>query len=134
MLSDAKMRRMIIPYRIAKERIEAEFGQMEPCIIQTNGPAHTFRLPGAKGTIGFISQVSSDLCSNCNRLRLTADGQLRPCLLSDGELDLRGALRSGASDEQIAEMFIHVVKHKPERHYLAEGQKVTGRGMSQIGG
>jgi cyclic pyranopterin phosphate synthase len=54
--------------------------------------------------------------------------------MSDGELDLRTPMRGGASDEELSELFQHVVAHKPERHYLAEGQKVTGRGMSQIGG
>jgi len=84
--------------------------------------------------VGFISQISSDLCEKCNRIRLTSDGFLRPCLMSDGELDLRTPLRNGASDAELTDLLRHVVDHKPERHYLAEGQKVTGRGMSQIGG
>ena len=134
MLSDLQMRRMFISAAELKTLIETVHGPMEPADIQTNGPARTFRLPGAKGTVGFISQISSDLCVNCNRIRLTSDGFLRPCLMSDGELDLRGPLRSGASDEDLTGLFQHVVAHKPERHYLAEGQKVTGRGMSQIGG
>jgi cyclic pyranopterin phosphate synthase len=54
--------------------------------------------------------------------------------MSDGELNLRDAMRSGASDDDLADLFLHVVRHKPERHYLAQGQKVVGRGMSQIGG
>lgn len=134
MLSDIQMRKMVIPYIEAKQKIEAELGEMVPHEVPTNGPAHTYKLNGAEGTIGFISQISWDLCERCNRLRLTADGQLRPCLMSDGEVDLRGPLRSGATDNDIAEIILNVVKHKPERHYLAEGQKVQGRGMSQIGG
>lgn len=134
MLSDAQMRKMVVPFFVAKEEIESALGKMVPFEIQTNGPAHTYKLPNARGTVGFISQISWDLCERCNRLRLTADGQLRPCLMSDGEVDLRNPLRSGASDEELREIFLHVVANKPERHYLAEGQKVMGRGMSQIGG
>jgi cyclic pyranopterin phosphate synthase len=134
MLSDLQMRRMMISAAEIADRIELELGPLEPFEIPTNGPARTFRLAGAKGTVGFISQISHDLCSRCNRLRLTADGFLRPCLMSDGELSLRDPLRAGASDQDIEELILHVVAHKPERHYLAEGQRVTGRGMSQIGG
>ncbi len=134
MLSDAQMRRMIVPFTVAKERIQSELGPLEPFEIPTNGPAHTYQLPRAKGTVGFISQISWDLCERCNRLRLTADGQLRPCLMSDGEVDLRTPLRNGATDNELREVFAHVILNKPERHYLAEGQKVVGRGMSQIGG
>lgn len=134
MLSDAEMRRMFVSAEALQERIEAVHGKLEPAEIRTNGPARTFRIPGALGTVGFISQITHDFCENCNRLRLTHDGFLRPCLMSDGELDLRPALRSGATDFEIEELFRHVIAHKPERHYLAEGQRVTGRGMSQIGG
>ncbi len=134
MLSDLEMRRMFISAEELKQKIEAVHGPMETAEIRTNGPARTYRIPGAKGTVGFISQISSDLCANCNRLRLTADGFLRPCLMSDGEIDLRTTLRNGGSDQDLADLFKHVVEHKPERHYLADGQKVVGRGMSQIGG
>lgn len=134
MLSDAQMRRMVVSTDVAREAIEKELGKMSPAEIPTNGPARTYRLKGALGTVGFISQISNDLCSRCNRLRLTADGQLRPCLMADGEVDLRTPLRMGATDEEIGALFLQVVQAKPERHYLAEGQKVMGRGMSQLGG
>jgi len=134
MLSDLQMRRMFISAEELKALIEAVHGELTPTEIPTNGPARTFTVPGATGTVGFISQISSDLCSKCNRLRLTADGSLRPCLMSDGELDLKAPMRQGASDSELAALFQHVVAHKPERHYLADGQKVVGRGMSQIGG
>ncbi len=134
MLSDAEMRRLFVPASQSRLQIEDRFGLLEPAEVQTNGPARTYRIPGAEGTVGFISQITSDFCERCNRLRLTHDGFLRPCLMSDGELDLRTPLRAGARDEDIAALFRHTVQHKPERHYLADGQKVTGRGMSQIGG
>lgn len=134
MLSDAEMRRRFVSAERLMEAIEAAHGPLEPAAVATNGPARTFRLPGAAGTVGFISQISNDFCARCNRLRLTHDGYLRPCLMSDGELDLRTPLRAGATDDDLRGLFRHVVAHKPERHYLAEGQRVTGRGMSQIGG
>lgn len=134
MLSDTQMRRMMYPFSEAKAQIENKLGGLTAAEIKTNGPAHSYRLDSAKGTVGFISQISADLCSRCNRLRLTADGHLRPCLMSDGEVDLRTPLRAGATDDDIAALFLHVVEHKPERHYLAQGQKVAGRGMSQLGG
>jgi cyclic pyranopterin phosphate synthase len=99
-----------------------------------NGPANYFRLPGAKGTLGFISPVSDLFCSGCNRLRLTADGKLRPCLLSDVEFDLKGPLREGATDEEIRQLIVKVVDNKPEKHHLDESVTPTARGMSQIGG
>ena len=134
MLSDAAMRRMSVGVDEIRARIEVAHGTLEPTYVTTNGPARSFRLPGAPGSVGFISQISNDLCAGCNRLRLTHDGFLRPCLLSDGELDLRTPLRLGASDEDLRDLFRHVVARKPERHYLHEGQKAHGRGMSQIGG
>lgn len=134
MLSDSQMRRMFLSAAEAKLTIENELGALTPTEVTTNGPAHSYRVGGAKGSVGFISQITNDFCERCNRLRLTHDGFLRPCLMSDGELDLRAPMRNGATDAELAELFLHVVRHKPERHYLAEGQKVVGRGMSQIGG
>jgi GTP 3',8-cyclase len=134
MLGDMELRRMFIPAAEISDRIQAAFGSLIPTEIQTNGPARTYRLAEGRGTIGFISQITSDFCSKCNRLRLTHDGFLRPCLMSDGELDLRELLRNGGTDEDLKALILHVVAHKPERHYLAEGQQVYGRGMSQIGG
>ncbi len=134
MLSDLEMRRRTITVQELRAGIEAVHGPLEPAEVPTNGPARTFRIPGALGTVGFISQISNDFCSACNRIRLTHDGFMRPCLMADGELDMRTPMRAGATDAELADLFRYVVAHKPERHYLAEGQKVTGRGMSQIGG
>ncbi len=98
------------------------------------GPARYFRLPGARGTVGFISPVSDHFCFHCNRLRLTADGRLRPCLLREEEIDLRAALRAGAGIAELAERIAQAVRLKPEGHRLAEGSAPVGRTMSQIGG
>jgi GTP 3',8-cyclase len=99
-----------------------------------NGPARYYRLPGAQGTVGFISPVSDHFCFQCNRLRLTADGKLRPCLLRADEVDLRSALRAGAGLPEVAELIARAVHLKPEGHGLARQESPAGRTMSQIGG
>lgn len=133
-LDALQMRKAFIPADEIRDRIETALGTMAPAEVQTNGPARSFRLPGACGTVGFISQITNDMCRSCNRLRLTADGQLRPCLMADGEVDLRTPLRSGATDEDIAELFRVTVLHKPKEHRLEDGIAPIGRNMSQLGG
>jgi len=124
-----------LPAAEATALIEAEFGPLEIAHQRKgNGPASYYRIPGAQGTVGFISAVSEHFCHQCNRLRLTADGRLRPCLLSDSEIPLREALRAGVSDEALREMLVSAVIAKPDRHHLAEGSVPESRGMSQIGG
>lgn len=102
--------------------------------IAGNGPARYSRLPGARGTIGFISAVSNHFCDACNRLRLTATGQLRSCLFNQQETDMKKALRSGASREELAQIFREVILNKPDRHDLSESWPKEDRIMSQIGG
>jgi len=118
-------------------RIEAALGPLE-AVGQGrpagNGPARYYRLPGATGTVGFIAAISEHFCHACNRLRLTADGRLRPCLMSDEELDLRPALRRGAELEEVKELLIQAIRSKPERHHLDEAEAPQGRTMSEIGG
>jgi cyclic pyranopterin phosphate synthase len=119
-------------------RIETTFGPLEPvgqdAPVIGNGPARYWRLPGAPGTLGFITPVSDHFCANCNRLRLTADGRLRPCLLSDAEIDLHGPLRKGIDDVALRELFTQAVANKPARHHLGEGKHPLKREMAQIGG
>ena len=94
------------------------------------GPARYWRFPGAAGTVGFISAMSNHFCSTCNRMRLTADGAIRPCLFSDAEYRVRDALRAG-DDRRVVEIFHDAVAHKPQEHEVISG---TERFMSQIGG
>jgi cyclic pyranopterin phosphate synthase len=118
-----------------RRQIEAALGDLEPAKMGVgNGPARYYRLPGAKGTLGFITPVSEHFCYQCNRLRLTADGQLRPCLLSDQEIDLRTPLRGGAGVEEIKELLLKGIEDKPMRHHLDECQLPEKRVMSEIGG
>jgi cyclic pyranopterin phosphate synthase len=115
---------------------EVGHGRLEPAAIKGNGPARYWRLPKSLGTFGFITPISEHFCSACNRLRLTADGRLRPCLLSDREIDVRTPLRAGASDDELAALFIAAVNAKPNGHSLCRtsGYPGFGRRMSQIGG
>ena len=118
-----------------KKRISV-LGNLIPVRNSINdGPARRYRFEGAKGEIGFIHALSHHFCERCNRLRLTASGQLRPCLLSDHHEDIKGPLRSGCSDEQLAEIFLKAVRHKPSDHNLAvkEPTCVCGQ-MRSIGG
>lgn len=94
------------------------------------GPAKYMAFPGAQGTVGFISPVSRHFCSECNRLRLTADGKIRPCLFSDEEYDVRTALRSG-SDAEVERVLMQALGAKPDEHHDRVG---TERNMSAIGG
>ena len=96
-----------------------------------NGPARTFAIPGALGTVGFISPLGEHFCQNCNRLRLTSDGYLRPCLLQDGEINVRAALRSG---QPLLPLFQRAVETKPEGHELFLQHYPESRRMAQIGG
>ncbi len=99
-----------------------------------DGPAVRYRYENAPGEIGLIQPMSHHFCGQCNRLRLTARGRLRPCLLHDREIDLKSLLREGATDMELAKGFLEAVLFKPLRHHLAEkGERVNGR-MSAIGG
>jgi cyclic pyranopterin phosphate synthase len=116
-----------------RERLKA-LGPLEPAAsLKGNGPARYFRFPGATGTIGFISPVSEHFCFGCNRLRLTADGKLRPCLLDEGEIDLRPALRSN-NPSLMKRLIREAIANKPRQHRLSQGHTPRGRAMTQIGG
>jgi len=113
----------------------AALGELQPCLPpKGNGPAKYYRLPGASGTIGFITPISEHFCFSCNRLRLTADGRLLPCLLSDAEIDLIHPLREGASPDELKHLILEAVACKPEGHQLAGGIIPKKRRMAQIGG
>jgi GTP 3',8-cyclase len=108
-----------------KKRLDP-LGKMEAThTSRGNGPAKYYRFPEATGTIGFITALSEHFCFSCNRLRLTADGQLRPCLMSETMIDLREPLRSGISQEALKELIQKAVSAKPLSHHLTEGQTPT---------
>jgi len=115
--------------------IEGALGPLSPVQGPSgNGPARTLQLENGLGTVGFITPWSQHFCPSCNRLRLTADGRLRPCLLSEVEVDLRGPLRNGAGKEELRRLIQRAVELKPMGHHLAELGGPQGRTMSEIGG
>ena len=118
-----------------QERIRA-LGELIPLDSGRNdGPAQRYRIAGSKGEVGFISALSHHFCSRCNRLRLTADGKLRACLLSDQFIPLKDALRSGATDEQLAQCFRLAVKQKAAKHHIGpNGSAAVKDQMQGIGG
>jgi len=124
----------LVPVSDIRRAIET-LGKLEPCQGgKGNGPAKYFRLPGAVGTVGFITPITEHFCYQCNRLRLTADGKLRPCLLSEEEIDVKEPLRRGASVTELKSLIEKTIAAKPEGHRLAEGKKRNGRPFSQVGG
>jgi len=115
-----------------QQLVDADFTKLIP---QMGGscPVKIYNIPKSQGSIGFITPISQHFCNSCNRIRLTPDGYLKACLLSNDEYSLREQLRSGISDHDLLELIKHVVWNKPKQHYLAKGQK-SERGMSRIGG
>lgn len=134
-ISDAWASCRHIPVHEIMDIIEHGLGKLQEVKKPAgNGPAKYYDLPGSKGSIGFISPVSDHFCSSCNRLRLTAEGKLRPCLYSDYEIDLKKPLRSDATQLEMARLFTQAIKLKPTRHNIGEGWRERDRIMSQIGG
>ncbi len=110
-------------------------GPLFPVKLRKNGPARYFRFENAPGVVGFISALTHHFCSDCNRLRLTADGRLRPCLFSETEIDLKPALRDRSSDRELERLLRLSVEVKPEGHNLGRSRSLSSlRAMSRIGG
>jgi cyclic pyranopterin phosphate synthase len=131
--SDGKADARFLSVTEIKKRLDP-LGKMEPFKNTVGaGPAKYFRFPGAKGTVGFITPVTEHFCFSCNRLRLTSDGKLRPCLLSDTEIDLKEPLRNNISQAELKKLIEQAVKMKPLQHHMKE-QKPVKRPMRQVGG
>jgi cyclic pyranopterin phosphate synthase len=108
---------------------------LEPVEREPHATARVYRFADGRGSIGFINPVSEPFCGDCNRIRLTADGRLRTCLFSLNETDLRGPLRSGASDDELREIIRSAVWRKELKHHVNEpGFVQPARTMSAIGG
>jgi cyclic pyranopterin phosphate synthase len=124
-----------IPSSLIEEQLQG-LGELKPIPKSAyGGPAERFRFKGAPGEIGIISPVTSHFCHVCNRLRLTASGYLRPCLLSDREEDLKVPLRRGAPDSELAAIFLKAASEKPYEHHSTSEHPVPFSGqMSSIGG
>jgi cyclic pyranopterin phosphate synthase len=126
-----------VPSEEIRQTIRDRWGLTEGT-VQGNGPADVFQIPGALGTLGFISQMSECFCDRCNRMRLSADGWLRPCLLNEtGQINLREQLRSGVPLAEIRDQVGTLLAAKPEINFKMRESGTTGaygRTMSQIGG
>ncbi len=126
-----------IPSETLRQRLRSRFGLGEGSILG-NGPADVFQIPGAQGTVGFISQMSECFCDRCNRMRLSADGWLRPCLLNESEqVDLRSRLRQGSSAAAMQHQVRTLLELKPDINFKLREKGIQGsysRTMSQIGG
>jgi cyclic pyranopterin phosphate synthase len=117
------------------ERISDSLGELTPIPPQDLADeSRNFRLPNARGVVGFISPVSEPYCGNCNRMRLTADGKFHLCLLNDDEVDVRGALRNGGGPSAVEKILLRAVEQKPTGHQLEQGRHTRQRQMFQIGG
>jgi cyclic pyranopterin phosphate synthase len=119
----------------AKRLIESCYGSLIPeTEFRTNGPATYYQIPGRSQRIGFIGAMTNlHFCESCNKLRLTCDGKLRPCLGSYLEFDVMTPLRAGASDEELRQFFVDVVDRKPEQHDFRNNYQPNRR-MIAIGG
>lgn len=112
-----------------------EIGRLTPVRFRKTGPARYFRFDNAPGVIGFISALTHHFCGDCNRLRLTADGKLRPCLFSETEIDLKPALRNQSSDSELERLLRLAIEVKPEGHHIDQRNDLSSlRNMSGIGG
>ncbi|MFZ5814739.1 MAG: GTP 3',8-cyclase MoaA, partial [Bacillota bacterium] len=128
----------LVPAAEMRERLMEEFEDLEPVRegVKGNGPAKYWRIPGAKGTVGFISAVTECFCGDCNRIRLSADGKINPCLGHVHEVDLKPVLRNPeASLEQLSAVMADAILKKPREHNFDDmTSDYTLRVMHGIGG
>lgn len=117
------------------EEMQASFGKAEPDgRSHGNGPAVYYRFPGFQGSVGFISAIHDNFCAGCNRLRMTAEGKVKPCLCYEDNFSLKEAVRAG-NREEIRELLRSAVEKKPQRHCFAHTEQITEqRDMWKIGG
>jgi cyclic pyranopterin phosphate synthase len=126
--------KMFVPTAETKKRISS-LAHFTPIEVNKSGPARCYRFANAPGCLGFISPVSQHFCASCNRLRLTYDGKIKPCLFSRKEVDVRSALRSGTPDAEIARLLKCAVAKKPKQHLMqSDACADHPRSMAGIGG
>ncbi len=134
----ADWRERFVPAVETLGRLEEALGSLTPVTEGAGSdPARRYRVAGYEASIGLISSISEPFCGTCDRLRLTADGRIRSCLLAPGEADVRALLRGGAPDEEITAALARAAGMKPEWHGITvagAGIRVPQQAMSQIGG
>lgn len=125
----------MVPASVLLAQAKARYPDLRPSGERRgNGPAHYFRSEELKGRLGIIAANSQRFCRGCNRLRLTSTGQLRPCLGHTDAIDLRGALRDGAAEADLRELFLQAAASKPPEHGFGSGRSNPARCMNEIGG
>lgn len=124
----------VVPFQEMQATIEAHYGPLEEVGYDYVDPSRPYRIAGARGTLGFINSVTEPFCQGCGRVRLTADGKLRLCLLKEDEVDLITPLRAGSSRAEMQRIFWEGAFHKPWGHDLAQGAFAENRTMNQLGG
>ena len=124
----------VVPFQEMRDSIEAHFGPLEEVGYDYVDPSRPFRIAGAQGTLGFINSVTEPFCQGCGRVRLTADGKLRLCLLKEDEVDLMTPLRAGSSFAEMQRILWEGAFHKPWGHDLERGAFAENRAMNQLGG
>ena len=117
---------------ISNQEILSRFPELVPVESQKFSVSDDYRLPDGKGKVGFISALSHHFCASCNKIRLTSDGKIKPCLHSNEEIDMKGPL--AVSDEAVLEALDRSIHHKVEHHLLNEGAAPIERDMNKIGG
>jgi GTP 3',8-cyclase len=124
-----------LPIAEARRNLEQRYGPLIPePTFRTNGPSTYYRISGRDQRVGFIGAMTNlHFCESCNKLRLTCDGKLRPCLGSYLEFDIMKVMRAGASDAELRQFFLDVVERKPQQHDFRENYQ-PGRMMVAIGG
>ena len=121
-------------YFISASDIRARLPELDAATVHGNGPARTYRLPGAPGTLGFITPASEHFCNACNRIRVTARGALCACLFGERGTDVRGALCEGVSESALQDLLARAIDDKPERHPFGDDFAIDAGAMSEIGG
>jgi len=124
----------LMPSREILERFKRRYGDIEQVKADGGGPSLDYRFPGMVGKVGFISSVTEPSCEMCNRLRVTAEGRLRPCLFSETEFDIKTALRTTNARDEVKMVILHALRAKPEGHLPLGSCRRTETPMAQIGG
>ena len=119
-----------------RQRFARRWPELQPLTEAAfgDGPAVYYTVPGWQGSMGFIAAVHGKFCASCNRVRLTSQGFLRPCLASEAGCDLRALLRSGADDTQLLAAIRETIWAKPREHHFEDSSMPATRGMYRIGG
>jgi cyclic pyranopterin phosphate synthase len=128
-------RENIVTSTETRTMINKKYELVEGNKVRGSGPAKYYNLEGGRGSVGFISPMSNHFCSECNRIRMTAEGKLRGCLYDKTENDLKLAIENGASDEELRQIFLMTINDKPDKHNMNAGWgEENRRKMYQIGG